>query len=376
MAGPLTYCKFLPFPLRFLDLHVTELLGRLPSDEFSMKYDTENRIPIDDLLVFHRLARSLTSSFDRDTILRTILEHMERIIDAELWTLLMLDESGQELYYAIAAGGEEVALRDLRVKVGEGVAGWVAQHGETLIVPECVDDPRLHSPTSDRLRRVRSVIALPLRGRKGTHGVIEILNPHTGQMTDYTIALLHILADHAAIAIENARDVARIQQLTITDDTTGLFNVRHLYDVLARELQRSDRIGEPLSLAFLDHDRFKLVNDVHGHLVGSELLARAGKRLQELSRKDDCCFRYGGDEFVILMPETGVRAAMVQARALHSALMTTNFRMQSGLSLNISASVGVATAPFDGTTVHAIIGAADGRMYNVKGSGRGQVRGA
>jgi GAF domain-containing protein len=86
---------------------------------------------------------------------------------------------------------------------------------------------------------MRSVIALPLRGRKGTQGVIEIFNPRAEQMTDYTIAFLHILADHAAIAIENAHDVARIQQLTITDDTTGLYNVRHLYDVLGQELSRA-----------------------------------------------------------------------------------------------------------------------------------------
>src|SRR5215469_5886885 len=282
-----------------------------------MKNETENRIHLDDLLVFHRLARSLTESFDLDTILRTILDHMERFIDAELWTLLMLDRDTQELYYALAAGGEEAALRELRVKVGEGVAGWVAQHGETLIVPESLEDPRLHVPFSGRLRKVRSVIALPLRGRKGTHGVIEILNPHTGQLTDYTIAFLHILADHAAIAIENAHDVARIQQLTITDDTTGLFNVRHLYEVLGRELSRCSRMKLPLSLAFIDLDQFKLVNDVHGHLVGSELLARAGQRLRELSRKQDWCFRYGGDEFVILMPETDAYGAMEQATALH-----------------------------------------------------------
>ena len=93
--------------------------------------------------------------------------------------------------------------------------------------------------------RVRSVIAMPLRGRKGVHGVIEILNPRASQLSDYTIAFLHILCDHAAIAIENAHDVARIQQLTITDDTTGLYNVRHLYKILEHELERARRCGTP-----------------------------------------------------------------------------------------------------------------------------------
>lgn len=341
-----------------------------------MTNETEGRIPLDDLLVFHQLTRSLTSSFDLDTILRTILEHMERTVEAELWTLLMLDEASQELYYAIAAGGEQDKLRDLRVKVGEGVAGWVAQHGETLIVPEANKDPRVTSAGEARPGKVRSVIALPLRGRKGTHGVIEIFNPRADQMTDYTIAFLHILADHAAIAIENARDVARIQQLTFTDDTTGLYNVRHLYEVLGKELERSRKQKHPVSLAFLDLDKFKLVNDEHGHLVGSELLAKTGERLKELSRKQDFCFRYGGDEFVILMPETSAKTALSLATELHHALMETTFRMKNGLDLKVSASVGLATAPTDGATLHAVIGVADSRMYRVKSNGRGHVKGA
>jgi diguanylate cyclase (GGDEF)-like protein len=340
-----------------------------------MTPNAESRIPLNDLVVVHQLARSLSSSFDLDDILRTILEHMERLITADLWTLLMLDESRQELYYALAASGEEEHLRDLRVKVGEGVAGWVAQHGETLIVPGAADDPRLRDAHSIKSGAVHSAIALPLRGRKGIQGVIEILNPSPNELTDYTIAFLHILADHAAIAIENSRDVARIQQLTITDDTTGLYNVRHLYDVLERELEHCSRSRMPLSLAFLDLDHFKLVNDAHGHLVGSELLARAGRRLKELCRKQDWCFRYGGDEFVLLMPETSSKAAHALALQLLRDLAETPFQMKNGHTLRIGASIGLATAPADGNSIHAIIGAADSRMYKVKCQGRGHVMG-
>jgi diguanylate cyclase (GGDEF)-like protein len=341
-----------------------------------MTRKSDSRIPLDDLLVFHQLARSLTSSFDLDTILRTIIEHMERFIEADLWTLLMLDEARQELYYAITAGGNDDSLRDLRVKVGEGVAGWVVEHGETLLVPEAENDPRVMQASGAKAQKVRSVIALPLRGRKGTHGAIEIFNPRADQLTDYTIAFLHILADHAAIAIENAHDVARIQELTITDDCTNLYNARHLYEVLRRELERYSRLKLPVSLAFLDLDHFKQVNDVHGHLVGSELLRRIGDRLQTLSRKQDWCFRYGGDEFVILMPVTNRPTAQLQATNVLRALMKTEFQMKNGLKLHVSASVGLATAPDDGTAVHAIIGIADARMYDVKIHGRGAVRGA
>jgi diguanylate cyclase (GGDEF)-like protein len=223
--------------------------------------------------------------------------------------------------------------------------------------------------------KLHSVIAMPLRGSKGTHGVIEILNPDVAHLDVYTIAFLHIMADHAAIAIENARNVVSIRQLTITDETPGLFNVRHLYQVLERELERTAKLGLPLSLAFLDLDSFKLVNDNYGHLVGSELLAMAGRRLKELSRKEDQCFRYGGDEFVIVMPKTPAFTALNQIAELHHALLDSRFTLKNGLELSVSASIGLATAPADGTSVDAILAAADERMYEVKRNGRGQVSG-
>ena len=157
---------------------------------------------------------------------------------------------------------------------------------------------------------------LPLRGRKGTQGAIEIYNPRSDQMTDYTIAFLHILADHAAIAIENAHDVARIQQLTITDDTTGLYNVRHLYEVLGYELSRSRGIEAAVEPGIsgsgpVQAGERRTRTPGGQRTAGQDRQATAGA-----GRKQDWCFRYGGDEFVILMPETGAEAALSQAKEL------------------------------------------------------------
>jgi diguanylate cyclase (GGDEF)-like protein len=332
-------------------------------------------MPLEDLMVFHKLARSLTSSLDLDAILRIILEQMDRVVDAELWALLLLDAPNQELYYAAAEGGRDAALRDLRVKVGEGLAGWVAKHGETLIIPNAEADLRLSEAARSQTYPVRSAIGLPIRGNRGTHGVLEIFNPKLNENSDYTIAFLHILADYAAIAIENAQDVARAQKLTLTDDATGLYNSRHLYAVLEREIVASRSTNSSLSLAFLDLDRFKIINDFHGHLVGSELLAEFAKLLRELTRQSDLCFRYGGDEFVVVMPHTGRDEALRLARSYHEQLTAAVFELRNGLKLEIGSSMGMASYPNDGRTVHAILGAADKRMYSVKNSGRGRVEG-
>jgi diguanylate cyclase (GGDEF)-like protein len=332
-----------------------------------------NRGPLDDLLVFHELARALTSDLDLRSIMRTVSEYTQRFIQADLWALLMVDPTKSELYYVSVDGHENPRLSDMHIKIGEGLAGWVAEHGETLLVPDASQDTRLGAAAGGNGFFVRSAIGLPIRGRKGTHGVLEIFNPHLDENSDYLIAFLHILVDYAAIAIENAQDVARIQQLTITDDVTGLYNTRHLYNLLRNELEIAQRQTGALSLVFLDLDRFKEVNDGHGHLIGTELLAKVGACLKKLSRETDCCFRYGGDEFVILMPGTTREQALQLARAIHAELSQSIFAFGRDLQLRIGASAGIAAYPGDGRTVHEILGAADHRMYRVKASGRGRV---
>ncbi|MGA7312586.1 MAG: sensor domain-containing diguanylate cyclase [Silvibacterium sp.] len=334
-----------------------------------------------DLLVFHNVARALTSSLDRDAILRAIMQQMEQFFKPETWSLLLLDEPRRELYYAVAVGHTESDLAKLRVPVGHGIAGWVAAHGESLIVPEVSQDPRFSqqfAAPADRDGqgkpfRVRSAICMPLRSRLRTLGVIELINCRFDTLSDYTISFLHVLCDYAAIAIENSRAMERIQELTITDETTGLFNVRHLYRQMETEIERSRRFKSQFSLIFIDLDYFKQVNDEHGHLIGSRVLAEVGQGLKSLVRDVDSVFRYGGDEFIVLLPEMGKAGAQRTAEHLLAALREMRLALDGGLRLEVRASFGVATYPEDGRSVHEMIRSADTMMYLVKGTTRDAV---
>jgi diguanylate cyclase (GGDEF)-like protein len=325
-----------------------------------------------DLVIFHNLARALTSSLDLDSVLHTIMQQMEQFFEPETWSLLILDEASNELYYAVAVGQSESELRDLRVPLGEGMAGWVAQHGESLIVPDIQQDGRFRSSLPERFE-LRSAICMPLLARQKTLGVIQLFNSRLESMTEYTISFLHILCDYAAIAIENARAVEKIQALTITDDCTGLFNQRKLQQVLDEQVTICRRSGKPFSLIFFDLDHFKSVNDVHGHQIGSSLLAKVGASMRLPSRPSDIAFRYGGDEFILLLPETDKFQAESIAQNLHERLREEIFEIDDHLRLRVSASFGVATFPEDGQHGQDIIRAADAAMYLVKRTTRDGV---
>ena len=327
-----------------------------------------------ELAIFHDVAKTLTSSLDLDSILQTIMEKMAEYFRPDTWSLLMVDEEHNELYFAIAVGDAAEALKDVRLKVGEGIAGWVAKNGEQLIVPDVYTDPRFAKRIDEVTQwETRSIICVPLNSKHRVLGVIQLVNVDMKGFSDQEVFFLHALCDYAAIAIENSRAVEKIQELTITDDCTGLYNARHLYKTLETEVYRSSRFGYEFSVLFIDLDHFKQVNDTHGHLIGSKLLAEIGYLIKAQLRLIDYAFRYGGDEFVVLLPQTGKDQALYVAKRLRDALRVTNFCKEEGLNLNVRASIGLATYPHDAKSPHDVIRQADEMMYLVKNTSRDNI---
>ena len=330
----------------------------------------------DELRLFHEVARALTSNLELEPLLRAILGKMEEYFGPERWSLLMVDEERDELYYALTAGS---AGSDARLKMGEGIAGYVSRTGEPLVIP----DVRLDRDWSRFARahpelNLQSIACLPLRHGNRTLGVLQLHNSKLDLLPGSSLSFLRVLCDYAAIALQNARQINLVHQLTITDDCTGLYNSRYLYTMLDEEITAAklgDRIkpGHHFSLLFFDLDRFKTVNDTHGHLVGSRLLAETGNLVKRTLGPEHMAFRYGGDEFVALLRNLDKSEATDTVYHLRERLRGTDLLAGEGLNLRITASFGLATFPQDGQDLHGMIRAADTMMYCAKAEGRDRL---
>ena len=335
--------------------------------------------PMDSLKAFHDVARALTSNLELEPLLRAILSKMGQFFGPEQWSLLMLAEEADELYYALSSGIEEDTLRDVRVPAGRGIAGYVAATGKPLVIPNVRTDadwskfaaehPELH---------LKSIVCLPLRFGDKTLGVLQLHNSDLDALPDESLSFLRVLCDYAAIALQNARQLKLVHHLSITDDCTGLFNARSLYEMLQEEITKNAGvrvrpIRRAFSLLFLDLDHFKTVNDTYGHLAGSRLLAEIGGLLKRCLGPEHAGFRYGGDEFVALLRGVNKKEATVLAADLRESLNRTRFLSGDRLSLPMTASFGLASFPEDGATLHDLIRAADAMMYKAKARGRNRL---
>ncbi len=332
---------------------------------------TESRLY--DLSIFHDVAKALTSSLDLDIILETIMQKMAAYFEPATWALIMLDEASGEPHYAAPVEPEFLRLNEVRLKSGQSLSDWIIETGDPVVVSDLRLDPRVDITTVDPLIADDcAVVCLPVRTVNSIFGVMQLLGIDL-QVYEQNELFLRTIADYAAIAIENARAVRRIQELSITDDCTKLYNQRHLFTILDEEVHRSARFGYELSLLFLDLDHFKNVNDKYGHLIGSKLIGMVGQCLRENLRLIDAAFRYGGDEFAILLPQTSRDSGLLVARRIARAFHRRDWRPEENISIPLRASIGVASYPQDATTPQEIVHRADELMYQVKQAGRDNV---
>jgi diguanylate cyclase (GGDEF)-like protein len=334
---------------------------------------------VDELGLLNEIGKALTSSLDIGEVMHLILAKVSGVLKPRNWSVLLEDANTHELYFKAAVGPGSERLASLRVRPGEGIAGWVAEHNLPLLVADVSEDPRFAARFDEASRfHTRSILAVPLASKGRMLGVIELVNGQgDAPFTAEDLRVLLTVGEFAAIAIENAQNFQKVQELTVLDDHTGLFNSRHLRRTIEQEVLRATRFGHPVSLVFFDLDHFKAVNDLYGHQVGSNLLREVGQLLRKTLRSTDVPVRYGGDEFVVLLPETSKDQAVECGRRLRDELLVAKLLANEPFGpLKIGASFGVAAFPDDAKTPDELLARADQAMYRVKAEKRGGVAAA
>jgi diguanylate cyclase (GGDEF)-like protein len=327
------------------------------------------------LQTLNEVVQAINSSLKPKEILNTIMEKAAELIKAEGWSVLLTDTKTNELVFEAASGKAGKKLLGMRLKIGQGVAGWVARYGKSLIVPDVAKDPRFYSGVDKHTKfTTKSVLCVPMRSRDRIIGVVEVVNKIGGdQFTQDDYEIFENVVAHLTIALEKAQMYRKMEEASQIDDLTQLYNTRYCNQFLDNFLlERKDTRGI-ISLVFLDIDFFKLVDDNFGHLVGSETLKIVGERMTRVIRKNDVIIRYGGDEYIVLLPNTDKKTASIIAERIRKEISREPFYAFGNKKFSITVTLGVANYPNDAKSRDELIGKADRAMYEGKLTGRNKV---
>ncbi|MBM7492361.1 diguanylate cyclase (GGDEF)-like protein [Micromonospora luteifusca] len=337
------------------------------------------------------LGDTLASTHDLQRILRVILHSAIGATGARAGAVLLV-ETGGVLVAQCTEGldgrwpeGDADGSQTLRVPVGVGVVGAVAATGE----PQRGRAEPTEAPSGEP--RCRTYVAVPFAapatpggssgpvdeaGAPAALGVLALYDRlGADEFDDDDLVTLRTFAGHAAVAVDNVRVHEEAQRLSLTDPLTGLWNYRYLRESIRREVERASRFGRMLSVLALDLDRFKDVNDTYGHAAGDTVLAEFARRVRGEIREVDLAFRQGGEEFVLLLPETDARGAAIVAERLGAAVRETPIAVEAYAGpVVVTVSVGIAVYPDNGSTGREVLEAADDALYAAKAAGRDTYR--
>jgi diguanylate cyclase (GGDEF)-like protein len=332
-----------------------------------------NTLTVAQLLSCMELGKALTSELHSDELFSKILHKISELLPAENWSLLLLDEVTGELHFEVSVDLDLGQVREVRLRLGQGIAGKVALEQKPLVI-EDVTKCEFFSGQVDRISGcpTRSIICVPLVFGGRTVGVIEVVNPR--KLEGDPLPLLSIIADYAAIAVENMRRYREIQNLAIHDDLTGLYNTRHLYKMLGSLVRAAEGTKDPFSLIFMDIDQFKKVVDTYGHLKGSQAIQEVARTIRECLAAPAFGVAYGGDEFVAVLQGFDKERALKKAEEIRSRMKQTVYLANHGHQVSLSASFGIATFPDDAGDVSGLLALADRAMFDVKEKGKDAIR--
>lgn len=313
----------------------------------------------EDLSLLLRAATAIGSQLELDQTFQQILDSLTEVAGVANAAILLMGESGDHLVLR-AHRGYSAKVYGLRIPLDRGVTGRTARTGIVQLVQDVNTDP-------DYIRGVpdaKSEMALPLKAEGRVIGVLDLETTISGFFDENRQALIQSLADQVSLALYNSMLYERTQELAITDSLTGLFNRRTMYQQMEREIQRSRRFLHPLSLMMIDIDGFKRFNDEHGHLAGDEGLVRLSALIKSNVRDVDLTYRFGGEEFIVLIPETTLEGAIRFAERLRQLIQEV---------LSFTVSIGVAQYT-PNETAEAWLARVDWALYQAKKEGKDRVR--
>lgn len=330
----------------------------------------------DRLTAVNRLTRVIGASFDLSEVYQTFAIEVGRLIHYDRMTLVLQDDSVHGFKVLRLAGDQPATDWPEGVcTLGEGTGiEWVMGQQRPHVELDLAESKQFMEDEALLKAGIRSSIRLPLIANGTAIGVLCLDSVMPSCYGEQELELLVPLSEQLAIAIEHGRLFQEINRLAMTDELTGLFNHRHFYDQLEQEFKRTRRYGHPLSLIMLDIDLFKQYNDLNGHLAGDEALRLIAALLINSTRGVDIVARYGGDEFGIILPETDLQQAWVQAERIRFAMeRDVSGEQRASGGERLTASLGAACIGPDMHQVEDLVRVADQALYRSKAAGGNQT---
>jgi diguanylate cyclase (GGDEF)-like protein len=324
------------------------------------------------LSILHQASQQVLASLDPLQLYQAVHSAASQVMSTEAFVIAIQDDYGRsiEVPYLVDRSG---ISEPITVPTGSGLSGYVIRSGKSILVANTGEELEFETMQFGDPSPILSFLAVPLRRLDG--GVFGMMSAQSYEAEAYDQAdleLLELLGAHAAIALDNTRLFGELQRLAIMDELTGLYNRRHFFEVARLEFDRARRYRRPLSIIMADIDHFKQVNDRLGHLVGDQVLRVVSNRCVENMRDSDVVGRYGGEEFIVLLPETGPEGALQSAERLRMAIAESPI-VARGESVRVTISIGLASLDANCTDLDHLIMLADESLYAAKARGRNIV---